>query len=333
MSLPIPFPASTISLAYGAVDGEFYTFSSPHQGTDFSSRSQGVTAGTAIRASGPGRVVRSGVGPSGVSTSIDRPNNLAGNAIDVDYGDFIARYMHRQWDSPSPAVGSVTAEGTLLGVIGDTGLVSGAHLHMETWSKATGRRVNPANYFDFTRVVDSSATAGRSASPFDPEEDDMTVQQYEDLMWEIACTRPIKLYALVNDKGEGGWIWMGPSGRWWIVPSGEYAALVAAEKLSQPRPVRAIQQNELDFISNQLLGGLVPDPKNDYKAETQLEHILTLDDATVKKLAASIAEVPVTVSGAQLQQIADAAAKGAEEGGAAGAKAAISGLSFVVTAA
>lgn len=334
MSLPIPFPASTISLAYGAVDGEFYRFSSPHQGTDFSSRSQGVTAGTPFRASGPGRVVRSGVGPSGVSPSIDRPNNLAGNSIDVDYGDFIARYMHRPYDSPSPSVGAATVEGTMLGVVGATGLGDGgAHLHMETWDKRTGRRVNPANYFDFTRVVDSSATARGSASPFDPEEDDMTVQQYEDLMWEIACTRPIKLYALVNDKGEGGWIWMGPSGRWWVVPSGEYAALVAAEKLSQPRPVRAIQQNELDFISKQLLGGLVPDSKTDYNAETQLEHILTLDDATVKKLAASIAEVPVTVSGAQLQQIADAAAKGAEEGGAAGAKAAISGLSFVVTAA
>lgn len=331
--LPIPFPASTISFAYGAVDGEYYTFSSPHQGTDFSSRSQGVTAGKVFRASGVGRVVRSGVGPEGVSPSIDRPNSLAGNSIDVDYGDFVARYMHRPWDSPSPSVGAATVEGTLLGTIGDTGLGSGAHLHMETWSKATGRRVNPANYFDFTRVVNGSAAAGGDATAFNPEEDDMTAQQYEDLMWEIACNRPIKLYALVDDQGAGGWVWVGPSGRWWIVPSGEYAALVAAEKLSQPRPIRAIQQNELDFISRQLLGGLVPDSKTDYKAETQLEHILTLDDAMVKKLVASIAEVPVTVSGAQLQQIADAAAKGAEEGGAAGAKAAISGLSFVVTAA
>lgn len=50
-------------------------------------------------------------------------------------------------------------------------------------------------------------------------------------------------------------------------------------------------------------------------------------------LITAIAEVPVTVSWAQLQQIADAAAKGAEEGGAAGAKAAISGLPFGVTAA
>lgn len=67
--LPLPFPASTISLAYGAVDGEYYTFSSPHQGTDFSSRSRGVTAGTVFRASGPGTVVRSGVGAADVYTS------------------------------------------------------------------------------------------------------------------------------------------------------------------------------------------------------------------------------------------------------------------------
>ena len=334
MSLPLPFPASTITLDYGDTDRPYSAWS-PHQGTDFSSRSQGVVAGATIRASATGVVHRAGWETGEQSPTMDRPNKNAGNSIDVDYpsAGVRVRYMHRPTSSPSPAAGDRVTEGASLGVVGDTGYVTAAHLHMETWDLATGRRVNPANYFDFTRVVDSSATAGRSASPFDPEEDDMTVQQYEDLMWEIACTRPIKLYALVNDKGEGGWIWMGPSGRWWVVPSGEYAALVAAEKLSQPRPVRAIQQNELDFISNQLLGGLVPDPKNDYNAETQLEHILTLDDATVKKLAASIAEVPVTVSGTQLQQIADAAAKGAEEGGAEGAKAAISGLSFVVTAA
>ena len=164
MSLPLPFTADAISLGYGAFDGTYYTDAAPHQGDDFSSASRGIGEGTPFRASGPGRVVRSGFGPSGVSPNIDRPNSLAGNSIDVDYGACITRYMHRPMDSPSPAVGDETTEGTLLGVIGATGLVSAPHLHMETWDKATGRRVDPANFFDYNRVVS--------------EEDDMpTVQE------------------------------------------------------------------------------------------------------------------------------------------------------------
>lgn len=260
-----------------------------------------------------------------------------GNYVDIavptlDGTNVRARLAHHETGTVQVRVGDhVTAGVTRIGTMGNTGNAPGGiHLHEELW--INGRRVDPV-YYRTHDIPGTPATAGDESRPFEQsKEDDMTVQQYEDLMWEIACNRPIKLYALVNDKGEGGWIWVGPSGRWWIVPSGEYALLVAAEKLSQPRPVRAIQQNELDFISKQLLGGLVPDSKTDYKAETQLEHILTLDDATVKKLAASIAEVPVTVSEAQLQQIAAAAAKGAEEGGTEGAKAAIKDLSFVVTA-
>lgn len=179
MNLPIPFPANTISLPYGAVDGKYYTFASPHQGTDFSSVSKGVTTGTVIRASGPGVVVRAGVGPAGVTPTMTRPNSLAGNSIDVDYGDVITRYMHRPYGSPSPKAGDRVVEGTVLGVIGNTGLSGGAHLHMETWDKATGRRVNPANYFDFTRVVVAATGAAVDAKPFNPApsthhlEDDM----------------------------------------------------------------------------------------------------------------------------------------------------------------
>ena len=314
--MPIPFPASTISLPYGAVDGEFYTFSSPHQGTDFSSRSQGVTAGTAFRASGPGRVVRSGVGPSGVSPSIDRPNNLAGNAIDVDYGDFIARYMHRPWDTPSPAVGSVTVEGTLLGVIGDTGLVDAAHLHMETWSKATRRRVNPANYFDYSRVVDASAAAGSNSKPFDPEEDDMyDTDAQKALFAKIeAETRPYRTYQLGS-----GLILMGPGGATWTIPSGAYQGLLIAWGLTSATVQRVIDQNELAALRS-IHAALSPDPRN-----AQVEAILSLSDADVARIAAAVPDPIVTLTTSQLAQVAEAA----REGGAD----AIKGLSFVVTAA
>lgn len=322
--LPIPFPASTISLAYGAVDGEYYTFSSPHQGTDFSSRSQGVTAGTVFRASGVGRVVRSGVGPAGVSPSIDRPNSLAGNSIDVDYGEFIARYMHRPWDSPSPAVGAATAEGTVLGTIGDTGLGQGAHLHMETWSKATGRRVDPANYFDFTRVVNGSAAAGGDATRFDPQEDDMYDETAQRALFAKieAETRPYRTYQLGS-----GLILMGPGGATWTIPSGAYQGLLIAWGLTSATVQRVIDQNELAALRS-IHAALSPDPR-----DAQVSAILSLSDADVARIAAAVPDPIVTPTPAQLQQIADAAAKGAAEGGAAGAKAAISGLSFVVTAA
>lgn len=173
--------------------------------------------------------------------------------------------------------------------------------------------------------------AGGGATAFNPEEDDMTAQQYADLMWEMECARPIKLYALVDASGAGGWVWVGPSGRYWIVPSGDYAALVAGEKLSQSRPIRAIQANELDFIAKQLLGGLVPDSRVDVKPETQLEQILTLSQDTVRQIVAGIGELPVALTQVQLDAIAKAAATGAQTGGETGARTAIAGLSFVTT--
>ena len=195
--MPLPFPASTISLEYGAIDGEYYTIASPHLGTDFSSRSQGVVAGTTFRASGTGTVVRSGYGPVGVTPTMARPNSLAGNSIDVDYGDVIVRYMHRPDDSPSPAKGDQVELWDVLGVIGTTGLSSAPHLHMETWDKKTGRRVNPAYFFDFRSVVASSG-----AKPFDPspEEDDMATKyvQVKDDRGNFAMVGPDGVGRILN---------------------------------------------------------------------------------------------------------------------------------------
>lgn len=253
-------------------------------------------------------------------------------------------YCHLANDN-LPTVGQVLAQGDRVGRLakGPTSLPlrdpdfpgtawTGMHLHLvcsriarAAWTIAAGRTL--ADFIDPTIIIRSvlTGTASGDAHPF--EEDDMYDQAARDeLMRELEIIRPIKMYALVDDSGAGGWVWVGPSGRWWIVPSAAYAALVAAEGLSQSRPIRAIQQNEFDFMTKQLLGGLVPDSKTDYKPEAQLEHILTLDDASVQKIAASIGEIPVTLSPAQLDAIATAVAgKTADE-----VKTAISSLSFVV---
>lgn len=168
--LPLPFPASTISLNYGDTKKP-YSSSSPHNGIDFSSHSQGVVAGATIRASGPGVVVRSGWEKGTASPTMGRPNKNAGNSIDVLYPDehVIVRYMHRPADSPSPAVGTPVSEGTTLGVVGATGYVTAPHLHMETWDTRTGRRVSPWTYF--ARAQTAASTAKPFTPPPEPEED------------------------------------------------------------------------------------------------------------------------------------------------------------------
>lgn len=180
--LPLPFPADTISLDYGATTYP-YDPTDPHNGIDFSSRSNGVVAGTVILASGEGVVVRSRFESDTDWPTISKPNRNAGNSIDVDYPDLNVRvrYMHRPVGSVSPRAGDHVVLGTVLGVIGATGLVTAAHLHMEAWDRKTGRRVSPWLYFSHTlTVADALAQPAGDASkpiiiPTVSEEDDMRV--------------------------------------------------------------------------------------------------------------------------------------------------------------
>ena len=322
MMLPLPFPASTISLGYGAVDDEYYFPWSPHMGTDFSSRSQGVTAGSVIRASGAGRVVRAGVGPAGVSPNIDRPNSLAGNSVDVDYGPCIARYMHRPYGCESPSAGDAVVEGTVLGEIGNTGLSGGAHLHLETWDKRTGRRVNPANFFDFDRVVSSAAVAG-DGRPFTPQEDDM----YDDQAKQEAATRhdevlrrldevarvaaPYRVYAWGT-----GHLCMNPrNGRFWILPQG-YGELLSHLGY-RAGDVKVLDDAQLKFAT-----GFFPAAVGDAR-----DGLTEADLAAVK---AAISDSRVTVTQQQYDVLLARVTDAARAGGADGVKAALDGATLIL---
>lgn len=180
-SLPLPFSAEAISLDYGDSDYP-YSPASPHNGIDFSSGRLGVVFGSKILASAEGIVHRANH-ESGTyySPNIDRPNANAGNSIDVDYPDYgvRVRYMHRIDGCPSPNAGDRVRLRSMLGQIGNTGYVFGAHLHMETWDLSTGRRISP--YYFFNRgfdVFDDAAIAAekQNNSIFDQlQEDDMSL--------------------------------------------------------------------------------------------------------------------------------------------------------------
>ena len=171
------------------------------------------------------------------------------------------------------------------------------------------------------------------------QEDDMydenakreAADRHAEQLREISYLRPIKLYALVDENGAGGWVWVGPSGRFWVVPNGAYVALVEAQKLSQASPIRALKQDEFNFLTKQLLGGLVPDGKSDYNPEAQLDKILSLDQGTVDRLVEGIKAAPLVLTPEQFEQLRTDVAAGAREGGEAGATKALEKLTVVIS--
>ncbi|WP_454112840.1 hypothetical protein [Microbacterium maritypicum] len=191
-------------------------------------------------------------------------------------------------------------------------------------------------------AIDASGGAAASTpstTPNPSEEDVMTAEQYNSLMWEVACLRPIKMYHLVEPDGSGGWVWVGEQGKAWIVPNPQYAVLADAQKLSQVRPIRSMDRSEFHFLTAQLLpntqlsaGDVAGAVDSLSDAERELERIISLDPETVAKIVQGIGDqtLPVTLNDAQLAAVTDAALKGAEQGGANGAREAIVGLSFVV---
>ena len=160
--LPAPFPRRGMSLGYGAYDGGTYTKSNPHRGQDWSSARLG-SYGLPIRASGAGVVRFNGV--SRTSGPVEgHPSSAHGNSIAVYYPSrgITVHYSHRR-KADGPGVGALVDLGTVIGNVGNTGLSTGEHLHMDVWRN--GVRVDPAIYFDFDTTVDAQ-TSGGGVTPF-----------------------------------------------------------------------------------------------------------------------------------------------------------------------
>lgn len=119
--LPIPFSNPT-------------TYSG-HSGVDFPK-----SAGTAIRASGPGRI-----------TGRRWQNDNAGYSTLIQYDNGpLVLYCHQPNLNAIPAVGSRVSEGTVIGAVGSTGRSTGPHLHMEIMV-GTGAHTYDGVWKHFTR--------------------------------------------------------------------------------------------------------------------------------------------------------------------------------------
>lgn len=119
-----PFPESTVSSEYGPRESPTPGGSTFHEGIDF-----GIASGTPIPAAGSGTVVLAGV------------NGGYGNCVIIDHGNGLRTLYGHMRDTPSVSAGSPVARGQIIGLVGSTGISSGAHLHLEV--HVNGTPVNP----------------------------------------------------------------------------------------------------------------------------------------------------------------------------------------------
>lgn len=86
-----------------------------HRGVDFA-----ANAGTPIQATGNGRIVRRG------------RNGSYGNLVEIEHTNgFTTRYAHLSRFATGLSVGRYVEQGDVIGYVGQTGLVTGPHLHYE----------------------------------------------------------------------------------------------------------------------------------------------------------------------------------------------------------
>ena len=75
------------------------------------------------------------------------PLVVRGNAIMIDHGwGVLSGYMHL--DEILVSAGDTVEPGQLIGLVGGTGRVTGAHLHWEIW--VSGVQVNPVDWLEVT---------------------------------------------------------------------------------------------------------------------------------------------------------------------------------------
>jgi murein DD-endopeptidase MepM/ murein hydrolase activator NlpD len=122
-----PVDAATTSY-FGSRRSYGYGFDSFHAGSDF----DGVG----------GELV---IAPASGIVLLAEPLVVRGNAILVDHGwGLISGFWHLS--EISVTVGQRVSQGELLGLLGNTGLSTGAHLHWELW--VNGAPVNPLTWLD-----------------------------------------------------------------------------------------------------------------------------------------------------------------------------------------
>ena len=137
-----------VASGYGWRIHPIYNIRKFHEGMDFT-----APAGTDVYATGAGVVAQAGW------------RQGFGNCIEINHG-YNYRTVYGHLSAIKVKVGQKVNRGDIIGLVGNTGLSRGAHLHYEV--HLHGKHVNPMNYYfvdlspeEYDRMVQISVNAGQ----------------------------------------------------------------------------------------------------------------------------------------------------------------------------
>ena len=136
-----PIPGAAVTTAYG-VKGEMWKWKGYHTGQDYAQ-----PEGTPVRA------VASGV------VFDDNPGSSYGEYVQIDHGNgYQTLYGHLKSGSKRVRVGDTVQTGQVIGLVGQTGNVTGPHLHFEV-RKGKNNPVNPNELLKGGTILGTEALA------------------------------------------------------------------------------------------------------------------------------------------------------------------------------
>ena len=141
MKTPFTSPTRITSL-YGPRKAPVPGASTQHKGIDF------VITDKVVRAAADG-VIR--------SVNLDANKDSAGRYVTIKHADgAITKYFHLE--STNWRVGQQVKEGEQIGIMGNTGIGSGPHLHFELW--VGGNHVDPSKYIGIHNKIGTVKSLG-----------------------------------------------------------------------------------------------------------------------------------------------------------------------------
>jgi murein DD-endopeptidase MepM/ murein hydrolase activator NlpD len=166
--LRTPVDGARITSGFGMRMHPVLGFSKMHKGVDF-----GAPTGTPIFAAGNGTVVE--IGKKGAY----------GNYIRVRHsGEYQTAYAHMSKFAKGLRKGDKVKQGQVIGYVGATGRVTGAHLHYEIM--VAGKQVNPGK----VKTVASNKLSGKQLKAFQTQVAKIDAQRTEQAKQQLIAERP-----------------------------------------------------------------------------------------------------------------------------------------------